>query len=95
MIVLEYFERKDFEQLINWLSNEELLMNWSGSLFSFPLTLESMHWYIRDVNNMPHAEAYVYRAVETDTGEVVGHISLGGLSPKNRSGRISRVLVGQ
>jgi RimJ/RimL family protein N-acetyltransferase len=94
MIVLEYFERKDFEQLINWLSNEELLMNWSGSLFSFPLTLESMHWYIRDVNNMPHAEAYVYRAVETDTGEVVGHISLGGLSPKNRSGRISRVLVG-
>jgi RimJ/RimL family protein N-acetyltransferase len=94
MIVLEYFERKDFEQLINWLRDEELLMNWSGSLFSFPLTLESMHWYMEDVNDMPVSEAYVYRAVDADTGEVVGHISLGGISQKNRAGRISRVLVG-
>jgi RimJ/RimL family protein N-acetyltransferase len=94
MIVLEYFERRDFEQLISWLNDEELLMNWSGSLFSFPITLESMHWYIQDVNKLPDAEAYIYRAVETDTGEVVGHISLGGISKKNRAGRISRVLVG-
>jgi RimJ/RimL family protein N-acetyltransferase len=94
MIVLEYFERSDFEQLIQWISDEELLMNWSGSLFSFPLTMSSMDWYIQDVNKLPGSEAYIYRAVETDTGEVVGHISLGGLSQKNRAGRISRVLVG-
>jgi RimJ/RimL family protein N-acetyltransferase len=94
MIVLEYFDEHDFEQLIQWVSDDELLMNWSGSLFSFPLTMESMEWYIKDVNKIPDSDAYIYKAVETETGEVVGHISLGGISHKNRAGRISRVLVG-
>ena len=93
MITLEPFERSDFQQLINWIDTEELLIKWSGSLFSFPLTMESMDWYIRDTNVPGVSDAFVFKAVDIETGAVVGHISLGGLSWKNRSSRISRVLV--
>jgi RimJ/RimL family protein N-acetyltransferase len=93
MIKLEPFVQSDFQQLIDWIDTEELLIKWSGSLFSFPLTLKTMQWYIRNTNVPGQSDAFVFKAVETETGEVVGHISLGGLSWKNRSSRISRVLV--
>lgn len=94
MVRLEYFTREDFEQLKQWISTEELMMKWAGSLFRFPLTNRSLAWYIKDTNNLPTSNAYIYKAIDTDTGETIGHISLGGISKKNRSGRISRVLVG-
>ncbi len=70
------------------------MMKWAGSLFRFPLTNRSLAWYIKDVNHPPTSNAYMYKAIDTDSGETIGHISLGGISKKNRSGRISRVLVG-
>ncbi|MDB5201156.1 MAG: hypothetical protein JWQ27_565 [Ferruginibacter sp.] len=94
MIRLEAFERKDFAQLIGWIHDEKLLMNWSGSLFRFPLTEESLDWYLEDTNINGVSSAFVYKVVDDETSAVVGHISLGGVSWKNRSGRISRVLVG-
>jgi len=93
MIKLEPFGPNDFQQLINWIDNEELLIQWCGSLFSFPLTTKSLEWYVKDTNVINESDAFVYKAVDGETGEVVGHISLGGLSWKNRSSRISRVLV--
>ncbi len=50
MITLKPFERNDFTQLINWVNTEELLIKWSGSLFLFPLTNESLEWYIKGTN---------------------------------------------
>ena len=93
MIQLAYFTEEDFSQLQEWISDDEILMNWSGALFSFPLTTESLSWYIEDVNDLTKSEAFIYKAIETDTRKTVGHISLGGISTKNRAGRISRVFV--
>ena len=94
MIRLAYFERSDFSQLKDWLKDDDLLMNWSGSLFSFPLTDRSLEWYIKDVNEIPGSDAFIYKAIDTDSGLTIGHISLGSISKKNRSARISRVLIG-
>ena len=94
MIKLEYFERSDFDQLIEWIKDDELLMNWSGSLFNFPLTTKSLEWYIDDVNDINTSDAFIYKAIDTSTGNTIGHISLGSISRKNSSARISRVLVG-
>jgi len=94
MIRLEQFERSDFKQLIEWISDEELLTNWSGSLFNFPLTDESLDWYIEDTNITGSSDAFVYKVVETINENIIGHISLGGISWKNRSARISRVFIG-
>ncbi len=93
MIRLAYFDSNDFTQLMDWIKDEEALMNWSGSLFSYPLTQTSLEWYIEDVNDIEESEAFIYKAIEQDTQKVVGHISLGGVSRKNRSARISRVLI--
>lgn len=93
MILLEPFGEEDFELLQSWIKNETILTNWAGSLFSFPLTLESLRWYIRDTNVAGESDAFVFKAVDSNSLETVGHISLGGLSWKNRSARISRVMI--
>ncbi|MCW3108388.1 MAG: hypothetical protein JWQ09_2894 [Segetibacter sp.] len=94
MVKLEYFDKEDFKQLIEWMNSEHLITNWAGSLFKFPLTEDSLDWYIEDTNDLDKSDAFVYKAVDTKTGKTVGHISLGGISEKNRAARISRVLVG-
>ena len=93
MVKLEYFEKADSNLLIGWIDSEELMINWAGSLFSFPLTESSMDWYISKTNNLQSSNAFNYKVVDENTGEVVGHISLGGISRKNRSARISRVFI--
>jgi RimJ/RimL family protein N-acetyltransferase len=95
MIVLEPFTEADFPQLIAWIDNERLLKEWSGALFTFPLTEDKLRWYIDGANDLAHSDVFVYKAVDTRTGETVGHISLGSISSHNRSGRITRVLVGR
>jgi len=92
MIKLAYFEKTDFKQLIDWINTEELLINWSGRMFSFPLTEDSLDWYLRDTNDIQTSEAFLYKAID-ETGNVVGHISLGSISATNKSGRVSRVFV--
>ncbi len=93
MIELVQFKKDDFEQLIEWIHDEEILTNWSGSLFSFPLSSKSLDWYIEDTNLINESDAFVYKAMDK-SGTTVGHISLGGISWKNRSARITRVLIG-
>jgi RimJ/RimL family protein N-acetyltransferase len=95
MIKLEPFTPADFSQLIAWVDSERLLYEWSGSLFSFPLTTSALDWYLEGANDFANPEVFIYKAVETETGRAVGHISLGGISERNRSGRISRVLVAE
>jgi len=63
MIRLEHFTPNDFSQLIHWIHSEELLTNWAGSLFSFPLTKESMEWYLSDTNDIEKSDAFVYKVV--------------------------------
>jgi RimJ/RimL family protein N-acetyltransferase len=94
MVKLEYFTKDDFDLLMQWINSEEVLQNWTGSMFSFPLTHEKLEWYIRDVNDINASDVFIYKAVDTESGKTVGHISLGSISQKNRSARISRVLVG-
>ena len=94
MIQLAYFEAADFDQLIGWINNENLLLQWSGGMFNFPLTTESMQWYLSDVNDINTSTAFLYKVIDTDANKVIGHISLGGISKKNKLGRITRVLIG-
>lgn len=93
MIRLEHFQQPDFAQLITWIHSKEILTNWSGHLFRFPLTPQSLAWYVKDTNVMNDSEAFIYKAID-DAGNIVGHVSLGSISWKNRSARITRVLIG-
>lgn len=94
MIRLEYFTKDDFDLLIQWINTEEILQNWTGSMFSFPLDHEKLEWYLKDANDINTSDVLIYKAIDTTNGETIGHISLGSISRKNNSARISRVLVG-
>jgi RimJ/RimL family protein N-acetyltransferase len=94
MIRLEYFTRDDFDLLIHWINDEAVLQNWTGSMFSFPLTHEKLDWYIEGSNDIATSDVFIYKAIDQESGKTVGHVSLGSVSKKNQSARISRVLVG-
>ena len=94
MIRLEFFDKSDFKQLIAWINTEELLMNWSGRTFNFPLKEDSLQWYLDGANDMKNLDVFIYKAIDEENN-VVGHISLGGISTTNKSARISRVFVSQ
>ena len=94
MIKLAYFTPDDFPLLINWISDEDLLMNWAGTQFKYPLTAEKLNWYLRDANNFEDSSTLIYKAVDTESNQMVGHVSLTAVNRVNRSARITRVFVG-
>ncbi|MFC4025550.1 GNAT family N-acetyltransferase [Oceanobacillus longus] len=93
MIQLEYFETSDFQQLINWIETPELLRQWGGPAFDFPLTVNQLEKYMENANS-DSSDTLVYKVVDKETEAVIGHISLGRIDRKNRSARIGKVLVG-
>jgi len=93
MIELTYFERSDFRQLIDWIDSPEFLTQWSGSKFEFPLTEKQLEKYLEKANN-ENADTYIYKVILKETGQVIGHISLGRIDRRNKSARIGKVLVG-
>ena len=94
MIRLEYFEKSDFNQLVEWINNEELLINWAGSLFRFPLSEKSLDWYIENSNDIQGSDVLIYKVIHVESDCVVGHISLGSINRSEGSARITRVLIG-
>jgi len=51
MIKLEPFTQRDFDRLISWVDNAELLMQIAGPGFSFPLTVDQLQKYLDDKNS--------------------------------------------
>ncbi len=94
MIKLEFFGSNDFQKLIEWITDEEFLFQWAGSQFIYPLSEEQLNNYIDGTNDKENSDTLIYKAILEDTGEYIGHISLGGIDRNNKSGRIGKVLVG-
>lgn len=102
-IELKPFELVDISRLLSWLdavnsaesrSKNELLLNWAGSFFEFPLTQKQCEQYW-ETSQGDSPSRLIFKAVDNDSGEVVGHIELDGFDFENQSAFIARVLVGQ
>ncbi|TCP23729.1 RimJ/RimL family protein N-acetyltransferase [Scopulibacillus darangshiensis] len=93
MIELKYFVQSDFKQLINWIDSPEFILQWGGPGFDYPLNEGQLNKYMENANHN-NADAFVYKVVLKETGDVVGHISLCKIDRKNKSARIGKVLVG-
>lgn len=93
MIKLQKFTEADFDQLIEWINTPELLTDWAGNIFSFPLTKSALEWYIDGANIAGESDAFIYKAVEEISGKTIGHISLGSISYTNSYARITRVFL--
>ena len=93
MIELKYFERSDFKQLINWVDSPSFLLQWGGPGFNYPLNDSQLEKYMENANHT-NSEALIYKVVDQETSNVIGHISLGRIDRKNESARVGKVLIG-
>jgi RimJ/RimL family protein N-acetyltransferase len=84
MISLENFSEDDFEKLISWISNEEDLIQFAGSIFNFPLTKEQLNDYIK----IPGVNAYkvIFENIH------IGHAEIN--LTENNPPKLCRILVG-
>ncbi|WP_018923999.1 GNAT family N-acetyltransferase [Salsuginibacillus kocurii] len=88
-IELRPFTRDDFSQLIAWVDSPDLLLQWGGPMFTYPLDHEQLQDYLTLPDNQ------VYNVVQSETGRTVGHISLGKIDHVNSRARVGKVLVGE
>jgi RimJ/RimL family protein N-acetyltransferase len=95
MIKLEYFTKYDYKQLIDWSGDEAFLLQWAGPEFKYPLTAEQLNKYTEGSNSIHTSEKLVFKAIEEQTGTVIGHICLARIDRDNKSARIGKVLVGK
>ncbi|WP_010530187.1 GNAT family N-acetyltransferase [Lentibacillus jeotgali] len=93
MVELKYFERSDFRQLINWIDSSEFLLQWGGPGFNYPLDESQLEKYIEKANDV-NSDTLVYKVINKETSNVVGHISLSKIDKENKSARVGKVLVG-
>ncbi|WP_353128921.1 GNAT family N-acetyltransferase [Parapedobacter pyrenivorans] len=85
-IKLQPFTVDDFDRLIGWIKDEELLIQFAGSIFSFPLTRDQLNQYLSD------ADRSIFKVVN-EHEEVIGHCE--AYDTKNGEVRLCRVLIGE
>lgn len=89
-ITLQTFGREDFQRLIHWIGSPEFLLQWAGPIFQFPLDAPQLERYLAPTEEALPSRR-IFKAVAN--GEVVGHIELDAIDRRNRSARMSRVLI--
>ncbi len=89
-IALQAFGREDFQRLIDWAHSPEFLLQWAGPIFRFPLDVPQLEEYLAAAGGIPPSRVIFKAVVGT---EVVGHIELDMIDYRNRSARMSRVLI--
>jgi RimJ/RimL family protein N-acetyltransferase len=70
LIKLRAFLKPDFERLISWIDNEEAMVQFAGTYFSFPITKTQLQQYLDDKSR------FVYKVVYTPTNTVIGHAEI-------------------
>ncbi len=91
-IELQTFTPQDFARLIPWLANGDEIIQWAGPNFTYPLDEKQLEAYWRVSQQVPVVRK-IYKAVDTSTGQVIGHIELNNIDARNHSAVVSRVLV--
>lgn len=86
MIKLEKFDKTDFERLIIWADSEEMLVQFSGPIFKYPLTTEQLENYLKEENSIP------FKVVDTESKEVIGHAEI--YKSENNLAKLCRILIG-
>ncbi|NNK94661.1 MAG: GNAT family N-acetyltransferase [Desulfobacterales bacterium] len=93
MIELKQFHREDFSRLIQWVPNARFLSRWAGTNYVWPLDTQQLSATLERTYGLrpPH---YMFKVVDSGTGESIGHIELVQVDYVKRTGHIGRVLVG-
>ena len=93
MIRLEIFTSRDIERLINWIKSDDLLFQWTGTAFEFPLDKK------RFLKHVKESEAYesnklIFKVVNNGNSKAIGHGEICNIDLINKSARLARILIG-
>ena len=86
MISLLSFNRADHDQLISWVTDEEMLMQFAGPQFTFPLTSEQLELSLPDKNRV------AYKIVHNADQIVIGHAEI--VLQDSANALLCRILIG-
>jgi len=86
MIQLLTFGPGDFDQLISWSPTPEILLQFAGPDFEFPLTHGQLEQSLKSVGR------YSFKVVESSTGESIGHAEI---VVTNKNAHLCRILIGE
>lgn len=86
MIKLEPFEISDFDKLISWIDNEEILLQFSGPAFTFPLNKEQLQINLED------KKRFSYKVVDSSTNAMIGYSEIYLLDKS--SALFGRIIIG-
>jgi RimJ/RimL family protein N-acetyltransferase len=91
---LQPFLESDIDTLVGWIHNEELLVQWAGPRFSWPLTAEQLRQHLAAAIGSDS----IRRSFKATSAakSMLGYIELRltRLGYSNRSAGLSRILVG-
>jgi RimJ/RimL family protein N-acetyltransferase len=86
VIRLEKFTENDFDNLISWITTEEDLIQFAGTIFSYPLSKEQLHKYIENPN------VNAFKVLYDGESAPIGHAEI--FLPNNNVPRLCRILIG-
>jgi RimJ/RimL family protein N-acetyltransferase len=90
---LQRFTPADIERLIGWIPSPDLLLQWAGPAFRYPLDRWQLLEHLAKAEQEP-ADRRLYKAVWVKTGQIIGHGELLTIDRRNRSAALARILVG-
>lgn len=93
MIELKLIKEEDLINIIKWNENttRDFLMQWSGNLYSYPLTINQLKYYLK--KSKENFNVFIYKII-LEKNKMIGTIEL-KISDEGRTiGRICRVLIG-
>lgn len=94
MIKLNLFEKNDFDRLIRWIPNQHFMTQWSGTTFYYPLSKKQLNTYSKG-SNRKKSEKYIFKSINSETKDVVGHVEIGYINYEKMEGSLCRVLIGE
>ena len=85
MIHLQPFNRNDYDRLISWIDSAEMLMQFAGPAFSFPLSYEQLDSSLSDNRRT------AFKAINTDDNTMIGYAEI---YCTDESAHLGRILIG-
>jgi RimJ/RimL family protein N-acetyltransferase len=86
VISLEKFSANDFYNLISWINNEEDLIQFAGTMFTYPLSEEQLYKYIANPN------VNAFKVLHEEEGFPIGHSEI--FIGSDNIPRLCRILIG-
>jgi len=85
-VALLPFRESDFSRLIAWVDSPELLLQFAGPIFQYPLDEKQLSKYVNEVDRK------AYRVIEAATNHAIGHAEL--YRTDHQTVKLCRILIG-